>query len=879
MSGSSSATDRSLVRSAAAPAAYVPDIALRRRAEPCVMCAVGSSARCVLTVFDRVIANGRSEALLLWPHGIEGVAVVHALAALARLRTCDSATLATLFFPWNRNAGGSQRTLLVDRDQLVRAALLPLNRIHIYASGHPAYGYLMALHSLKHLETGEDGNRRQKALQSDPGLMHPTLFEITPQAGIQPSDPSSAEHQFLQRLRRHTWINERSEYILAATDSSNAPSFLFGVHHDALSVERLREGGLDPESGGRRPDIVLIDLTRRPRNALGTGWREAVSRLLDATGKLCGTVCPPVLAITDDIFTLQALRWKVLNDYDARRGVKMDRRPAPSLLILNSKPDILDSETLVPGALDDLFVEVYASDVLSFVDSGLKLRRSLQEAGDHELASSIISAITALQNLIALPGPRQELLNFLAENYQGHELQNIGSRFDHLTPRGKINAALKLGAAGQHHAQLSAFLESYDKLCAEAETRNPGARIFQDCLTRFAEGQAKSVVAFSSDLIRAFAEWRIDNDASMADIRPKLGQQIFLADTKDALEELDRAGDCEQILFVEPFADQFLMFLARPRIPKTVRVLCHLARAKQILQRADALLDLEGISSVEWNLLLVQEQFKNALTGHSVDIPDLDAVMLPPRGGMIDLTGPQGVAAGPTRIIRTSGDLQIRAFDGSELAAYDPDALQVFSLRLASDLRPGDQVCVFTPDFIETARQRLHIGATAPEVLTLYHKAVAEGAAKLPGYDLTDKAERLRLAILLIDPSLSLPGPQSIRQWIDVAGLVNAPREEVKPQAPRERRHYFPFMKALGITEEVAKHYWDWGIFWTRSIRIRSGAAFHQVFMGVLVDPYAAAARLAEEHRQEVWRIYETAEEHVVTVISNELESKADEDC
>src|SRR5581483_2387836 len=544
MSGSSSASDRSLVGSAAAPAARVPDISLRRRAEPGVARAVGPSALCVLTVFDRVIANGKSEALLLWPHGIEGVAVFHALAVLSRLRTCDSVTLSTLFFPWNRNASGSQRTLLVDRDELVRAALSPLNRIHIYASGHPAYGYLMALHSLKHLETGEDGNRRQKALQSDPGLMHPTLFEIIPQAGIQTSDPSSGEHQFLQRLRRHTWINERSEYILAATDSSTTPFFLFGVHHDALSVDRFREGGLDPQSGGRRPDIVLIDLTRRPRNALGSGWREAVSRLLDTTGKLCGTSCPPVLAITDDIFTLQALRWRVLNEYDARRGVKQDRRPVPSLLILNSKPDILSSETLVPGSLDDLFLEVYAAGVLSFVDTALKLRHWLRCPGDHEPAAAKFAAITPLQNLIALPGPRQELLKFLADNYQGHELQSIGSRFDHLTPRGKISAALKLGAAGQHHAQLSAFLESYDKLCGEAETRNPGARIFEDCLTRFAERQTKSVVVFSSDLMRAFAEWRIDKDAPLADLRPKLRQQIFLADSKDAMEELERADNC-----------------------------------------------------------------------------------------------------------------------------------------------------------------------------------------------------------------------------------------------------------------------------------------------------------------------------------------------
>jgi hypothetical protein len=84
-------------------------------------------------------------------------------------------------------------------------------------------------------------------------------------------------------------------------------------------------------------------------------------------------------------------------------------------------------------------------------------------------------------------------------------------------------------------------------------------------------------------------------------------------------------------------------------------------------------------------------------------------------------------------------------------------------------------------------------------------------------------------------------------------------------------------MKALGIADDVARHYWDWGIFWTRSMRIRSGAAFHQVFMGVLIDPDGAVSRLPEAHRQEVWRIYETAEQHLVSVIANDPEGASDE--
>ena len=882
MPGSQNVGEQPLAKNGAINSGQNHDVSLRRRNEPGQSCDVGPSAKEVLATFNRVIAEGKSEALLLWPQGIEGIAVIHALAALARIVACDSQGLATLFFPWNRNSGGTQRTLLVDREQLVQAALPPLNRVHQYGARCPAFGYLMALHSLKHLSTGEQGNRRHRALQDDPGLMHPTLFEIIPQAGIQVASAREYRDHFLHRLRRHTWINERSEHINAANDSSQAPFFLFGVHPEALSLELLREAGLDPDRGGRRPDIVLLDLARRSKNALGANWRDAVSRLFQTVEQLYGPTRPPVLAVTDEVFVLQTLRWKVLNDYDARRGVATTpKHPARSRLILNAKTDVIGSEHAAPGSLDELSAEVYGADLLNFVDDGLKLKRSLLDAGDHEVASSVTAALVALQNLIGLPGPPQQFMTFLADNYQGYELQSLGSRFDHLTPRGKINSVIKLGAAGANHAQLVSFLNAYDNLCSVAANQNPGTRLFDACLSRLAKHSSRSIVAFSSDLIRAFAEWRIENESILAEVWQKLGRDIMLVDTREVTEQLERAVSLQnpyhQVSFVEPYADHFLRTLTHPALPANVTVLCHLACAKQILQRVEAFLQLDGVAPVEWNFLIVQESLQKALSGHTIDIPDLDTVLLPPRVGTIDLTGPHAPGAGPTRIIRTSGDVQIRAFDGSELAVYDPDALQPFSRRLAKDLQPGDQICVFSPDFIDAAREKLHLSATAPEVLTLYHKTVAEAATKLPGQDMTARAGALRNSIMKIDSTLSLPGPQSIKQWIDVADLVDAPRDEVRPQAPRDRRHYLCFMKALGIADDVAQYYWDWGIFWTRSLRIKSGTAFHQVFMGVLIDPDGAVSCLPEAHRQEVWRIYETAEQHLVAVLSNNPEGNTDE--
>ena len=882
-SGPETSAQSSLIQGAAPPSLLHP-IRLRRRNESSQFCDLGPTANKVLAAFERVVAESKSEALLLWPQAIEGIAVFHTLAVLARLGTCDTQRLATLFFPWNRNTGGTQRTLLVDREQLIQAVRPALNRIHREAARHPAYGYLMALHSLKHLASAEDSIRRQKALARDPTLIDPTLFEIIPQVGIQAAGARDPGENFLRRLGRHTWIKDCDEHIKSANNSARAPFFLFGVHSDAISVELMRGAGLDPDRGGRRPDIILIDLTRRSRNALGGNWREAITKFLGALEELYKSGCPPILAVTDEVFALQPLRWKILNEYDTRRGMAIPpKHPARSLLILNSKTDVLDPGTPAPASLDQLSAEVYGADLLNFVDDGLKLKRSLLDAGDHELALSVTTALLALQNLIGLPGPPQQFQTFLSDNYQGYELQNLGSRFDHLTPRGKISSAIKLGIAGTHHAQLSVFLATYDKLYSVAATQNPATRLFDDCLTRLAKKPSRSIVVFASDLVRSFAEWRINKESTFADVRSKLGREIILVDNKEVSEELDRGASlelsCEQIFFIEPYSDHFLQALAHPALPQKATVLCHLAHAKQILQRTEALLQLDGIEPVEWNLLIAQESFQKALSGHAIEIPDLDAVLLPPRLGTIDLTGSYTPGAGPTRIIRTSGYVQIRAYDSSELAVYDPDALQPFSRKLAKDLEAGDQICVFSPDFVEAAREKLHLSASAPEILTLYHKAVTEAVVSLPGYDLTAKADALRTRILKIDPSLSraLPGPQSIKQWIGVADLAQTPRDEVRPQAPRDRHHYLCFMKALGIADEVSQYYWDWGIFWTRSMRIRNGAAFHQVFMGVLIDPHGAISRLPAEYSQEVWRIYETAEQHLVAVVSNNSEGKTDE--
>src|SRR6185437_1285887 len=321
---------------------------------------LGSTAKEILAAFNCTLENRRSRTLLVWPQSIRGLAVIHALAALTRLPNCDKERLTTLFFPWNRNSGSTQKALLVDREQLVEAALAPLNRIHTQSPRHSAFGYLMAIHSLKHLSKGEPGNRRYKAVEQDPSLLYPTLFELMPQAGIQASEMRIFEDHFLRRLRRHTWINERSEHIASANNPSATPFFLFGLHSDALNPNTLRNAGLDPDRGGRRPDIILVDLTRRATNTLGENWRTEAEKFFLMIRDFYNPQCPPALVATDDVFTLQTVRWKMLKEYEAGRGMAASpKAPASAHLIINLRADILDAGRTAPAWLEDFSAEVY----------------------------------------------------------------------------------------------------------------------------------------------------------------------------------------------------------------------------------------------------------------------------------------------------------------------------------------------------------------------------------------------------------------------------------------------------------------------------------------------------------------------------------------
>ena len=317
-------------------------------------------------------------------------------------------------------ARASQRQILVDRNYIYQATLPPLNRILPKHSIHPAYAYMIALHSLNTISRAKK-SKLVEALKSDPGLEHPTLFEIMPQQGLQSSGLHTYDTHFLYRLQRFTWVRRRHAYMESATSPQRTPFFLFGLDTDVLSLSALRTLGVDPQHEGRMPDILMIDLTSRARNRLDRDWQRQIRKLLDLTLELYLDECPPVLAVTDDPFMCDILRHDILREHDKWRSpnVRGPVRHVRSEIALTLKSDPLNQEVLCAGAVPHVRAEVYGTDILRMVEKGLRLRRSLLDVGEDEIGEAVGTAVNVIQNILGIPGQPRQFHEFLATRMRG----------------------------------------------------------------------------------------------------------------------------------------------------------------------------------------------------------------------------------------------------------------------------------------------------------------------------------------------------------------------------------------------------------------------------------------------------------------------------
>ena len=853
---------------------------LRTVERPDVPLPLSGAAQSLLSLYEQTIHRNESRIALVAPARLGELSMLHSLAALNRIETCDRERLTTMLFPWSRSGTIYQRKLVVDRPMLCERISRALNRLN----GRPPTqrdSYILAINSLNDA-TKHDGLREK--LLSDPAAQHPTLFEIMPYLGVHRSTVTSSSGRFLERLRKYTWLSRGGSRRLSdASEPATAPFFLIGVGGDASERDALIKAGLDPARGGRKPDLLLLDMTIRRRDRLGTDWKKTLSGFLDAVLELYLDVGPPpVFAVTDDIYCLESLAFTLLKDWDRwRLPTNTRERTAPQTSLV-LKVDIgFFGESLEVGTdVPKVTANVFGTDLLRVVEAGYRVRRKLLDDGEKELGNLAGAAANVVQNLATLPGQSKMFFDYLRGEFEGYQLKQRGDKYDAPAVQAALRAAREGGIAGRHHAELVEFSTSLDTLITSINNDNAGRKLFDETLRRLQKKKERALILFPSPFLRDFASWRVEKDFFLFDIRYAVGKSIVFATPREVGELLNSFGephgDGKTILIcIEPSFDVVMNLLCRRSLPPRWMLQCSLPRATQLARRLRLTSELDGAQPIAARLRSVIGELERSSTGHTGQISAFDPEEPYAARTMIDLTGgasPNGEF--PTRRIELATGASIRVYENSELAVYDGDELDDFEKRAANLIAPGDRVCVFTDELSDIARGMFKHTVDAPEILALYHRKVLEAAEMLPGTNVAQKAAQLRLQMQELAPEAVLPPSSAMQYWLDVEDLPNEPRSEVRPHAPRHFETYALFMKAIGIGEMVAEQYWLLGIAWTRSARIRGGNHLHQVLMSIIIDPHGTLSQLPGiADSEDVWRLHELAKENIEAVVSNVRES------
>lgn len=853
---------------------------LRTVERPDVPLPLSGAAQSLLSLYEQTIHSNASRIALVAPARLGELCMLHSLAALNRIENSDREQLTTMLFPWSRSGATYQRTLVVDRPMLCKRISRALNAL----DGRPPTerdSYIIAINSLNDA-TKHDGLREK--LKSDPAAEHPTLFEIMPYVEVHRSSVISSSCRFLERLRKYTWLSRGGSRRLSnASEPATAPFFQIGIGSDAPDRDALIKAGLDPAKGGRKPDLLLLDMTVRRRERLGTDWKKTLSGFLDAVLELYLDVGPPpVFAVTDDIYCLESLAFAVLKDWDKwRLPTNAHANAAPQTSFVMKVETGFFGEPIAVGTdVPKVTASIFGTDLLKVVEAGYRVRRNLLDDGETELGNLAGAAANVVQNIATLPGQPKMFFDYLRDEFDGYQLKRRGDKYDAPRIQAELRAAREAGIAGRHHAELVEFSTSFETLIGSINKNSVGRKLFDEILRRLEKKRERALILFPSPLLRDFASWRVNKDVFLFDIRYAIDKSIVFITAREVGEALDsfvrRYGDGKSVLIcIEPSFDVMMNLLCQRSLPQRWMIQCSLPRATQLVRRLQLTSELEGAQPIVARLREVIEELDSSSDGHTAQISAFDPEAPYATRTVIDLTdgaGPSGDF--PTRRIELATGASIRVYENSELAVYDGDELDDFKKRAANLIAPGDRVCVFTDELSDLARGMLKHTVDAPEILALYHRKVLEAAEGLPGSSVAQKAVHLHDRMQELSPDVELPSASAMQYWLDVRDLIHKQRSEVRPQAPQHFKTYALFMKAIGIGEIVAEQYWLLGIAWTRSARIRGGNHLHQVLMSIIVDPHGTLSRLPGiVDSEDVWRLHELAKENIETVVSNERES------
>jgi hypothetical protein len=825
------------------------DFPFRHISDPNRIVHLNSVARGLLEMFCLCVETGESTAVLTWPSRVENVAVFHALTQLSQIMAVkdksQSSGLCTYFWPWKQNSDISQKRILPDRTEFVERNFRSV--ISAMGTNNELFSFHMALNRVRDLDPEATikhtfGGGHHSILSRHPELTHPTLYEITPQAVFQTGAVKHlplAKDGFLKRAQKYINTSVTDGPFLQI---ESAPFFMLGI---PLTCEKrdLKRGDL---FAARRPDIVLLDLNSA-YSRIGKNWQKQVTDFLSALVRAFSgseRKIPPLLAITEDPVIFNTLQFKIIPGYEENRRSKTH---VSRYSFLNVVQSIFDDRSKVDesSAVPSVMVAAYAEEMADVFIAGQALRNKVKELGSDELAEQIDTLNNTIRNVVNMPGGLDDYMIFLEEycDQSGRDIQSVAIR--PLEEWIKTKELVEAGDAGAERLDANAFLENtraiIDKLKKTTPLQSRLEMLYEKLLCK--PGGSHSLV-FPSKPMRAFAEWMITN--RLKSLPAPCGDRdtkLVLFDGRQALDlSTTLLNQIEKVYFILPRQKYISPMIAQKEMPSDITFLCDAGTVLSLMRYVDILDKVPGLGVIKPRLAVIREALQRAAGSRIAILGELDEINLVANALIYNLRELEfGAYQGHPVVIITDDGTKISAYEGSDILRYqEENDLMPFSKVPVSQLQNGDRFFVITSEFLDAASDKINITAMATETLRAYHTRIVEKVRDIHGWSTRDKAAVIQRRMKSDAKGADIGEGENISniaRWINVEGLLEMPRELVKPHAPKIRKVFRLFMKALGIADGEIDWYWAAAIQSTRKVRIRAGLDRNRVFYKLLLDP------------------------------------------
>lgn len=810
-----------------------------------------------------VAGQGTSHVVMPWPPAKTSPSAIIALLTIGaigstpsrsvRLQGADVPTrdradqVRALVFPYARSTHAQARQVQVDRRALGAVNFEHVAR-YLGDRGDAAKDFHQVLARVRKL-SGRASDGRDYA-----EFEHPILDELVPHGPARGDRPSNST--LLWRTRSKTDIG-RQFRTGEADDPSKAAYFMYTARRD----DRL---GVELRAIKRPLDFLVLDLSRNGRDRLGWDWLRRAAEMVTCLRETHPSA--GILAIVDDPWTYRAARFDLLGRVQPGRKGKVI--PAEGHVAYSPSAGIVQNigQTIPPieGA-SMIAVDGFFGDVDRNIERLRELANRLAAMGDPAGAITVRNLIGTVRRSASLPGSIAELSRFIeretSTTVANDRLAIYRVAADLATLADPTSLASQADAETRVAAETRSVMSSLEKA-------TPMSTLLEDAMQPALRASSRSVFVFRSDLIAEFAADRLGAK------HPKLterieGGMIRFGGARALNAVADAPGatrnQFKRAIVVAPTVAAILTTLAEPWLPDQILFLADADTLAFAARDADRLAEEIGVEQVAARLKAFATR-ANARVGeigrHTVrldaEAPTDDVEF--PTGQVVDLSGGGRGERRLIEILLGSGQRIIARQSTGIVLRDDGAATSTFVERPASQVQPGDEVCVIGPGFVERARTLVNVRQAAAEEIREYHRQVARRFAAIQ-----EGSTTARLRVLVARMGAPAVPVDRARYWVDLEEEVEKPLHEVVPHAPHDRETFMRFTSALGIGQRLAESFWLWAVVAQRSHRIRSGNIFHDAFRGILTDPHAALSG-NRDRSADIRALRAMAEEHVATV-------------